>query len=153
VADLLNEAFVCVKVDREERPDIDAAYMATCQAMGRNCGWPLNVLLTPNLNPFFVASYIPKDSRYGSVGMLDLIPQIMQIWKTERSHMELVGEDVKRRIKAMENRPAEGQLDETVLEDGYSNLKTAYDTENGGFGFAPKFPTPHRLLFLMRYFA
>ncbi len=153
VADLLNGAFVCIKVDREERPDIDAAYMATCQAMGRNCGWPLNVILTPNLNPFFVASYIPKTSRYGSIGILDLIPQIMQVWKTQRSHMELVGEDVKRRIKAMENRPAEGQLDETVFADGYEHLEMDFDEENGGFGVAPKFPTPHRLLFLMRYYA
>ena len=60
VADLLNQAFVCIKVDREERPDLDAAYMAVCQAMGRNCGWPLNILMTPKLNPFFAASYIPK---------------------------------------------------------------------------------------------
>ncbi len=151
VADLLNGAFVCIKVDREERPDIDAAYMATCQALGRNCGWPLNVILTPNLNPFFVASYIPKTSRYGTIGLLDLVPQIMQVWKTQRSHMELVGEDVKRRIKAMENRPAEGQLDETVFGEGYGHLEMDFDEQNGGFGVSPKFPTPHRLLFLMRY--
>lgn len=152
VADLLNGAFVCIKVDREERPDIDAVYMAACQAMGRNCGWPLNVILTPNLNPFFVASYIPKTSRYGVIGMLDLIPQIMQIWKTQRSHMELVGEDVKRQIKAMENRPAEGQLDESVFVECYEHLEMDFDDKNGGFGVAPKFPTPHRLLFLMHYY-
>src|SRR5665648_27505 len=70
VANLMNQAFVCIKVDREERPAHDAVYMAVCQAMGRNCGWPLNVIMTPKKNPFFVASYIPKDNRYGVMGML-----------------------------------------------------------------------------------
>ncbi len=88
VANLMNQAFVCIKVDREERPDLDAVYMAVCQAMGRNCGWPLHVIMTPKKNPFFVASYIPKDNRYGVMGMLSLVPQIEQIWKTRREEMD-----------------------------------------------------------------
>ena len=91
----MNQTFVCVKVDREERPDLDAAYMEVCQAMGRNCGWPLNVIMTPNKNPFFVASYIPKDDRYGTVGMLSLVPQIGQIWKTRKEEMETSAETSK----------------------------------------------------------
>ncbi len=152
VADLLNQAFVCVKVDREERPDLDAAYMAVCQAMGRNCGWPLNILMTPKLNPFFAASYIPKHNGRGLTGMLDLIPQVMQIWKLQRSQLEIVGADIKSRIEAMETRTPQ-ELGKDVLQDAYDRLTLDFDKENGGFGTAPKFPRPHNLLFLLRHYA
>ena len=153
VADQLNQAFVCIKVDREERPDLDAAYMAVCQAMGRNCGWPLNILMTPKLNPFFAASYIPKHSRPGLVGMLDLVPQVMQIWKQQRSQLEIVGADIKSRIEAMEKRTPQKELGKEILQDAYDRLTLDFDKENGGFGTAPKFPRPHTLLFLLRYYA
>ena len=153
VADLLNQAFVCVKVDREERPDLDAQYLAVCQALGRNCGWPLNIIMTPKLNPFFAQSYIPKHSRPGIIGMLDLVPQVTQIWKTQRSQMEMVGADIKARIEAVEKRTPQNQLNAAVLQDGFDRLKLDYDKENGGFGFAPKFPTPHKLLYLLRRYA
>jgi uncharacterized protein YyaL (SSP411 family) len=153
VADQLNQSFVCIKVDREERPDLDAAYMAVCQAMGRNCGWPLNILMTPKLNPFFAASYIPKHSRSGLVGMLDLVLQVMQIWKMQRSQLEIVGADIKSRIEAMEKRTPQKELGKEVLQDAYDRLTLDFDSENGGFGSAPKFPRPHNLLFLLRYYA
>jgi uncharacterized protein YyaL (SSP411 family) len=153
VADLLNQAFVCIKVDREERPDLDASYMAVCQAMGRNCGWPLNVLLTPILNPFYAQSYIPKHSRPGIIGMLDLVPQVTQMWKTQRSQMEMVGADIKARIQTMEKRTPQAMLGEGVLQDATDRLRLDYDKENGGFGTAPKFPTPHKLLFLLHRYA
>jgi uncharacterized protein YyaL (SSP411 family) len=153
VADLLNQAFVCIKVDREERPDLDASYMAVCQAMGRNCGWPLNILLTPKLNPFFAASYIPKYSRSGLVGMLALVPQIMKIWKIQRAQLEVVGADIKSRIEYLEKRTPQEELGKEVLKDTFNRLTLDYDPDNGGFGTAPKFPTPHKLLFLMRYYA
>jgi hypothetical protein len=152
VADLLNGAFVCIKVDREERPDLDAVYMAVCQAMGRNCGWPLNILMTPKLNPFFAASYIPKYSRAGLVGMLDLVPQVTQIWKLQRSQLEIVGADIKSRIEAMEKRTPKKEPESAVLQDAYDRLILDFDEENGGFGSAPKFPRPHNLLFLLRYY-
>ncbi len=98
VAELMNQTFICVKVDREERPDLDAAYMEVCQAMGRNCGWPLNVIMTPDKNPFFVASYIPKDDKYGTVGMFSLVPQIREIWKNRREEMETIGVELKQQI-------------------------------------------------------
>jgi uncharacterized protein YyaL (SSP411 family) len=152
VAKALNEVFVCVKVDREERPDLDAAYMEVCQAMGRSCGWPLNVIMTPNKNPFFVASYIPKDDRYGTVGLLNLAPQIGQIWKTRKEEMENIGRDVKEQI-ANQLKPAQKEtLDNSVFDDAYEQLFLRFDPEFGGFGRAPKFPSPHNLLFLLRYY-
>ena len=153
VADLLNQAFVCIKVDREERPDLDAQYMAVCQAMDRNCGWPLNILLTQRLNPFFAASYIPKHSRPGLIGMLDLVPQVMQIWKGQRAQLEMVGADIKSRIETMEKRTPQKELGKEVLQDAYDRLTLEFDSENGGFGTAPKFPRPHNLLFLLRHYA
>ena len=152
VADLLNQSFVCIKVDREERPDLDGAYMAVCQAMGRNCGWPLNLLMTPKLNPFFAASYIPKYSRGGMVGMLELVSQVNQMWKLQRAQLELVGADIKSRLESMEKRTPQEELSKEVLQDAYDHLTLDFDDENGGFGSAPKFPRPHNLLFLLRHY-
>lgn len=154
VANLLNGAFVCIKVDREERPDLDAQYMAVCQAMGRNCGWPLNVFLTPQLNPFFVASYIPKHSRFSILGMLDLVAQVMQMWRLRKTDLEIVGADIKSRLEAQEKRTPQNLLDPQVIQAAYEELAREFDPEHGGFGrfgFAPKFPRPHSLMFLLRY--
>jgi uncharacterized protein YyaL (SSP411 family) len=153
VAKLMNDAFVCIKVDREERPDLDSAYMAVCQAMGRSCGWPLNVIMTPDKKPFFAASYIPKDSRFGLAGMVDLIPQIEDIWKTRRSDLENLGEDITRRIETFEKRTVGEELGKDVLDDAYEKFVLSFDEENGGFGRAPKFPSPHNLIFLLRYWS
>jgi uncharacterized protein len=152
VAELMNQTFVCVKVDREERPDLDAAYMEVCQAMGRSCGWPLNVIMTPSKNPFFVASYIPKDDRYGTVGMFNLVPQIGEIWKTRQQELETVGTELKQQIAGQLQPKAQSNLDCTVLDDAYEQLFLRFDPEFGGFGRAPKFPSPHNLLFLLRYY-
>ena len=153
VAKLMNAAFVCIKVDREERPDLDSAYMAVCQAMGRSCGWPLNAIMTPDKKPFFAASYIPKDSRFGLAGMVDLIPQIEDIWKTRRPDLENLGEDIKRRIETFEKRTVGEELGKDVLDDAYEKFVLSFDEENGGFGRAPKFPSPHNLIFLLRYWS
>ena len=151
VAQLMNEAFVCIKVDREERPDLDGAYMAVCQMMGRNCGWPLNVIMTPERNVFFAASYIPKSSRFGSAGMMELVPQIKEIWRTRRAELESIGEDLEHRIELFEKRTPAAEPGRDVLDDAFEKLTLRFDTENGGFGTAPKFPSPHNLLFLLRY--
>ena len=153
VAKLMNAAFVCIKVDREERPDLDSAYMAVCQAMGRSCGWPLNAIMTPDKKPFFAASYIPKDSRFGLAGMVDLIPQIEDIWKTRRPDLENLGEDIKRRIETFEKRTVGEELGKDMLDDAYEKFVLSFDEENGGFGRAPKFPSPHNLIFLLRYWS
>ncbi len=151
VAELLNAAFVCIKVDREERPDLDAAYMAVCQAMGRSCGWPLHIMMTPRKSPFFAASYIPKNSGRGLTGLMELVPQVVQIWKMRRAELEIVGADIRSRIEAFETRTPEKELGEDVLKDAYEKLALDFDAEHGGFGHAPKFPRPHDLLFLLRY--
>ena len=151
VAVLMNEAFVCVKVDKEERPDLDSAYMAVCQAMGRSCGWPLNVIMSPDKKPFFAASYIPKNSRFGLVGMMDFVPQIQEIWKKRRSDLENLGDSIKRRLENMDRRTQGEELGKDVLDEAYEKLVLSFDEQNGGFGRAPKFPTPHNMLFLLRY--
>jgi uncharacterized protein YyaL (SSP411 family) len=151
VAQLLNASFVCIKVDREERPDLDTAYMAVCQAMGRNCGWPLSILMTPRLNPFFAGSYIPKDSRGGIVGMMELLPQITQIWNMRGNQLDIMGAEIKSRIEALEKRTPENELGKEVLAEAYESLAQNYDAKHGGFGWAPKFPRPHSLLFLLHY--
>jgi uncharacterized protein len=152
VAELLNRAFVCVKVDREERPDIDAAYMAACQAMGKNCGWPLNVVMTPAKKPFFVASYIPKDNRYGTIGLLSLVPQLEQVWKTRRSELEAMASEISEQI-AFQPKPQEQEpLGLQELNEAYDQLYLAFDHNFAGFGDAPKFPSAHNLLFLLRYY-
>lgn len=151
VARLMNETFVSIKVDREERPDLDGIYMMICQMMGRNCGWPLNVIMTPDRKPFFITSYIPKQSRFGLMGMMELIPQIQDIWQKRRTDLEKVGDSIKQRIVAFENRPVAEELDEDVLDDAYEKLTLRFDEVNAGFGSAPKFPSPHNLLFLLKY--
>jgi uncharacterized protein YyaL (SSP411 family) len=151
VAELMNQNLICIKVDREERPDLDAAYMAVCQAMGRNCGWPLNVIMTPDKNPFFVASYIPKDDRYGSVGMISLVPQIGEIWRTRKAEMESVGKEIREQVDTQLVAQPQNQLDKNTLDNAFEQLFLRFDQENGGFGRAPKFPSPHNLLFLLRY--
>jgi len=153
VAKLMNKAFVCIKVDREERPDLDRAYMTVCQMIGRSCGWPLNVIMTPDKNPFFATSYIPKNSRFGLAGLVDLIPQIEEIWKKRRSELENLGKDIKRRIEVLEKRTQSEELGKDVLDEAYNKFSLSFDEKNGGFGPAPKFPTPHNLLFLLRYWS
>jgi uncharacterized protein YyaL (SSP411 family) len=153
VAELMNRAFVCIKVDREERPDLDSAYMAVCQAMGRSCGWPLNIIMSPDKNPFFAASYIPKNSSFGLVGMVDFVPQIEEIWKTRRSDLEGLGKDIKSRLEIVERRSLGEALGKDILDEAYEKLVLSFDEQNGGFGRAPKFPTPHQLLFLLRYWS
>ncbi|HLC00336.1 MAG TPA: thioredoxin domain-containing protein, partial [Candidatus Bathyarchaeia archaeon] len=102
-------------------------------------------------NPFFVASYIPKHSKFGIAGMMDLVPQVREVWRTRRGELEKVGEDIKLRIEAFENRLPEEALGKDVLDDAYEKLAQRIDAEHGGFGGAPKFPSPHNLLFLLRY--
>jgi len=151
VANLMNRSFVCVKVDREERPDLDGAYMAVCQRIGRSCGWPLNIVMTPDKNPFLTASYVPKNSRFGLIGMLALIPQIEQVWKTRREDLENFGRSIMRSLETMGGLSSQGDLDKQVLDNAYEWLSQNFDEENSGFGQAPKFPSPHNLIFLMRY--
>ena len=149
-AALLNGAFVCVKVDREERPDIDGIYMRVCQMMTGSGGWPLTVIMTPDRRPFFAATYIPKESRWGRTGLLELIPKLAGLWRSERERIE---EAADRTVSLLQ--PTGSERGETpgaeTLADGFAELRGQFDEEFGGFGAAPKFPMPHQLLFLLRY--
>jgi uncharacterized protein YyaL (SSP411 family) len=152
VARLLNEAFINVKVDREERPDIDQLYMTVCQMVTGHGGWPLTVILTPDKKPFFAATYIPKKGRYGRPGLLDLIPRIQEAWKYHREEILASAERITGRLEKVMTFEAPGQvIDAEWLEIAYRRLVDLYDARYGGFGHAPKFPTAHTLLFLLRY--
>ncbi len=155
VARLMNETFVSIKVDREERPDIDNIYMTVCQMISKSgCGWPLNVIMTPDNKPFYVATYIPKENRFGRVGMMELIPQVKELWNTKRGDViksaDQITDVLKQGVQFSSNLKGEG-LDETSLKEAFTELEGSFDSKNGGFGTAPKFPTPHNFLFLLRY--
>lgn len=150
IAELLDD-YVCVKVDREERPDIDSVYMSVCQALTGSGGWPLTIFMTPEQKPFFAGTYFPKTDRYGRQGLADLLRQISYLWREERD--KLLESSEKITSVLMQNRSSEsGDLDKAILHRGYNLLSQSFDSDWGGFGTAPKFPTPHNLLFLMRMY-
>jgi len=151
VSRLLNETFVCIKVDREERPDIDGVYMTVCQMLTGSGGWPLTIVMTPDKKPFFAGTYFPKDGRFGRPGMLDLIPRIQEVWTREKDALLRDAEKITQALQ-QSTKPASGQaLDESTLRTAYEQLSQGFDEQYGGFRNAPKFPTPHNLLFLLRY--
>ncbi|MGH7890123.1 MAG: thioredoxin domain-containing protein, partial [Thermodesulfobacteriota bacterium] len=154
VAKLMNDAFVSIKVDREERPDIDSIYMTVCQMLSQGgCGWPLNIIMTPDKKPFYAATYIPKENRHGRAGMLEFIPRIKEIWKTQRDNVLDSADQITsaiRQASQVSNEKKGKELDGSTFEKAYDQLAQNFDTVHGGFGRAPKFPTPHNLLFLLR---
>lgn len=151
IAGLMNDIFVSIKVDREERPDIDDVYMTVSQMMTGSGGWPLTIIMMPNKKPFFAGTYIPKDNRFGLIGMKELIPRIKELWEQRRNEVENSAEQVTTAIKdASREKPGE-ELGEDILHRCYENLYEIFDNQNGGFGHGRKFPTPHNLTFLLRY--
>lgn len=151
VARLLNEVFVPVKVDREERPDLDGVYMTVCQALTGGGGWPLTVILTPEKEPFFAGTYFPKESRYGRIGLMELVPRIQALWKTRRDEAVRSASQVASVVRQLSAEQPGGPLDVSSLRKAASELGRRFDPDRGGFGTAPKFPTPHNFLFLLRY--
>jgi len=150
VARLLNEAFICVKVDREERPDVDSVYMAVCQLLTGGGGWPLTLLLTPDKKPFFAATYIPKRARFGQAGLLDLVPRVRELWKSRRGDVRSSADQIAAALRSLDAEHPDGRLDESILALACRQLEQRFDERRGGFGNAPKFPTAHHLLFLLR---
>jgi len=151
VARLMNEVFVSIKVDREERPDLDQIYIGAAQLISGRAGWPLTVLLTPDKKPFFAGTYIPKESRFGMTGMLELVPRIRDVWREMRTELEESGEKVLGMLE-QSRAPVPGEgLDRGFMRDLYEELQVNFDGVYGGFGDAPKFPAPHTLFFLLRY--
>ena len=149
-AELL-ESFVCIKVDREERPDVDAVYMNVCQTLTGSGGWPLTIFMTPEQKPFFAGTYFPKTSRYGQPGLHDILWQITQLWKTDREKLLESSEQITAAIQRTQA-SADGIPDRDMIIKGYQTLQQNFDPSWGGFGRDPKFPTPHNLLFLMRVY-
>lgn len=150
VAGILNQHFVSIKVDREERPDIDSVYMAVCTALTGSGGWPLTIIMTPDRKPFFAGTYFPRNGRYGRPGLLELLAKVAELWQKNRDNLIQAADDI---TAEMQPRPApKGEFSQNTLDRGYRFLKETFDTEHGGFGAAPKFPTPVNLMFLLRYY-
>jgi len=152
VARLMNRTFINIKVDREERPDIDGLYMTVAQLLTGRGGWPLTIIMGPDQRPFFATTYVPKESRYGRPGMLELIPKLAEVWNTRREEVNSSGESILQALQSASQSRAGGPLlEESILRQAYEELSEQFDEQNGGFGSAPKFPSAHNLLFLLRY--
>ena len=146
----LNAAFVCIKVDREERPDIDAVYMAACQMMTGGGGWPLTIFMTPDRRPFFAATYLPRRTRFGRQGLIELCERVRELWALEPQRVAASAAGIAESLgRAFAYAPAEAP-GLRLLDRAYDDIAFGFDARHGGFEPAPKFPTPHRLLFLLR---
>lgn len=141
VADQLNRDFISVKVDKEERPDLDSIYMSVCQAFTGSGGWPMSLVITPDQKPFFAGTYFPKEQ------LMDLLDKIDTIWKTDKNRLIQAGEEIVKTLNTAVNKS--GHVSSELTEAAVEQFKSAFDETYGGFGRAPKFPTPHHLLFLM----
>jgi uncharacterized protein YyaL (SSP411 family) len=151
VAAVLNEQFVAIKVDREERPDVDRVYMTFVQATTGSGGWPMSVWLTPDLKPFYGGTYFPPESKWGRPGFVDILQEIGRVWQAERGKVVESAEALTARLRSMEPVGASADVPGTdALEKTVQQFRSAFDPRNGGFGDAPKFPRPSELLFLMR---
>lgn len=150
IAALLNRSFISIKVDREERPDIDSIYLSVCQAFTGGGGWPASIFMTPEQKPFFAGTYFPKESRGGLMGFGDLLEIISEKWRTDRQELLRSAEEIIAFLKQPE--AAGGAIDASLIRDAVAQFRQSFDREYGGFGPAPKFPTPHNLLFLMEYY-
>ncbi len=150
-AKLMNDTFVSIKVDREERPDIDHMYMTVCQMMTGSGGWPLNIIMTPDRRPFFAGTYFPKESRHGRLGLDELSRKIKVLWNQNRDQVLDSSEKVMLALNRIQEEPPGESLGKDILNTAFRQLSQRYDPKHGGFSNAPKFPTAHNMLFLLRY--
>jgi hypothetical protein len=150
VAALLNREFVSIKVDREERPDIDSVYMGICQQMTGQGGWPLTIIMTPEKLPFFAGTYFPKESGYGMPGLTGILEHIAALWHERKDEISRSAGEIAVLARTV-SVPASRDPDRLLLDAGFRELFRQFDPENGGFGSAPKFPAPHITIFLLRY--
>ena len=151
VAQLLNDNFISIKVDREERPEIDHLYMTVCQAMTGKGGWPLTIIMTPDKYPFFAGTYFPKKGRMGRPGMIELLPAISDAWVNKKDELIQSANQIKKYLIDSNNKELGDQLNQTILTNTNSQFINRYDKTHGGFGTKPKFPSPHNLIYLLRY--
>jgi uncharacterized protein YyaL (SSP411 family) len=151
VASILNKYYVSIKVDREERPDIDSVYMSVCQTLTGQGGWPLTVIMSPDKKPFFAGTYFPKTNSRGMPGLMNILLQISQLWVKEREKLLESGNKITEVIKKSVLVHESKEVSEELLHKAFHHFQDSFDPEYGGFGAAPKFPTPHTLMFLLRY--
>jgi uncharacterized protein YyaL (SSP411 family) len=151
-AELMNKVFISIKVDREERTDIDNIYMTVCQMMTGSGGWPLSIVMTSDKKPFFSGTYFPKESRYGRIGFKELINNINEAWQNKRSEIETSADELTNYLQNIKSSSGVSiKLNPDILNIAYNNFEKRFDPVNGGFGSSPKFPSPHNLMFLLRY--
>lgn len=155
IAKILNEHFVCIKVDREERPDVDRVYMTFVQATTGGGGWPMSVWLTPGLQPFMGGTYFPPEDRWGQIGFSKLLGRITDGWREDRQRILSTGSQIIEQLQEHTAREAagSGSPDPSEIDNGYRQIKSLYEPEFGGFGGAPKFPRPVSLNLMLRYYA
>ena len=151
VAQLLNDNFISIKVDREERPEIDHLYMTVCQVMTGKGGWPLTIIMTPDKYPFFAGTYFPKKGRMGRPGMIELLPAISDAWVNKKDELIQSANQIKKYLIDSNNKELGDQLNQKILTNTNSQFINRYDKTHGGFGTKPKFPSPHNLIYLLRY--
>jgi Highly conserved protein containing a thioredoxin domain len=175
-AAVLNRYFISIKVDREERPDVDHLYMEFCQALTGSGGWPLTIIMTPAKKPFFAGTYFPKTQHYGRPGLMELLEQVGTLWNTSEGKLRESADKIVSAVHsgrtgtnkaAIQSSPLAGAVllqngkgsaseamqtwGEQIIKKAYADLTRSFDARYGGFGRAPKFPTPHTLTFLLRY--
>lgn len=151
VAAILNKHYVAIKVDREERPDIDTIYMSVCQAMTGHGGWPLTVVMTPDKKPFFAGTYFPKENSRGMPGLISILNRIAHLWRNNKDELIASGDKIIEAVESSLFALNKGEISADVLHKAFEYYERNFDSRYGGFGPAPKFPTPHNLSFLMRY--
>jgi uncharacterized protein len=150
VAEILNKHFISIKVDREERPDIDSIYMNVCQMLTGQGGWPLTIIMAPDKKPFYTGTYFPKLDRSGMPGIITVLEMVSEIWGRDSKYLSESGDRLINTINQPE--VVSQEIDYTeIIRDAYSDFKKNFDSKYGGFGNEPKFPSPHNLFFLLRY--
>ncbi len=157
VARLMNDAFVSVKVDREERPDLDHFYMTVCQGLTGSGGWPLTVVMTPDRKPFFAGTYFPRESRFGRIGMVELIPRLKALWRQQREEVLRSAEEIAGAFRRSSPPPGEAaerpEPAGKTLQAAFGQISSNFDHRHGGFGRAPKFPHSEFLRLCLRYWS
>ncbi len=151
VARVLNEIFICIKVDREERPDIDHIYMEVCQILTRSGGWPLTIMMTPDQQPFFAATYLPPHSGAGRIGLIELSRQIKKLWDNEREKVLKAAHQITQVIQEPPTEGRAGNMSSAQFHKAFASFEERFDKSHGGFGTTPKFPSPQNLTFLLHY--
>ncbi|WP_047980598.1 thioredoxin domain-containing protein [Ornithinibacillus contaminans] len=152
VAAILNDHYIAIKVDREERPDVDSIYMKVCQMMAGHGGWPLTIFMTPDKVPFYAGTYFPKESKYGRPGLMEALVELHKKYTTDPEHIADVTESVKHALDSTTRAKSTKRLTNETTEQAYLQLGKSFDFTYGGFGEEPKFPQPQNLMFLLRYY-